>query len=212
MQVAQQADGALDLEGAEGGIPAEHGREDAGEFFEQRQAELAAEGHARAPEDQVGQVHHRFRGREELDLPAGVIGVMLERGVRFGGEEVDDLTGPGAIAGQELLGPRRTDLVAVRGDPDPVGGIRRREVATAADGEADRRDRARQTEQGQDVAAQVLGKGAERGPLAADQAEQGARPGAERTGLDAVVAGDEPRRLVIVPRQRTHTGEPEDDL
>ena len=63
------------------------------------------------------------------------------------------------------------------------------------------------------LVGEVLGEGAERGPLAADEAEQRrARALRDLGPLDAVVARDEAGLRVVVARQRPHAREAVDDL
>ncbi len=154
-------------------------------------------------------------GRHELQFAGAELAGGVQQPVGRSGlgriQEADDFFGAGPVAGQQpgdaggVAAGRHVGL-----DPALDAVLAVREPGAAADGELRRRDLPFHAELGQDVVAQVLGQGPERGPLAADEAEDG--PARRRTAFDPVVPADESGLGGVMLRKRAHTGEGVDDL
>src|SRR5690606_21057501 len=98
----------------------------------------------------------------------------------------------------------------IRALPRGAGARGARKAVPAADRQSLGRHGARAAQQSQRAIGEVLAQGSERGPLAADQAQQRGRLGLIE--LDAVVARHETGRSVLVPGERADAGEAVDDL
>ena len=154
------------------GAPAEDLGGGVGELVEQRRGERAGERDARAPQHEVGQVHDALVAQEPRDLEARVVGVVLERSVAFALDLGEERLGPRAVALEELGGALAPDLVAVRHEPHAPGVVGRRIPRAAADRESLRRSHAVASDEPEHLVGEVLGEGAEGGPLPADEAQQ----------------------------------------
>ncbi len=199
-----------DLFGPSRGRPAEHLARERGEFVKKRRTESADEGEAGAAVDQIGEVLHLLLPDQEAHLVGAVAAEVAQWGV-LRGEGVDDRRGARAVAVEQALCVLGADLRRVLRDPRGavLGGARI--VLAPADRERLGADPAAGTQSGEREVGHMRAERAEGRPLTADEAEQQPAAG-QLSRLDAVVARDEARRVVVVAGERTDPREAVHDL
>ncbi|CAH0252429.1 hypothetical protein SRABI128_02944 [Microbacterium sp. Bi128] len=163
----------------------------------------------RPAQQHVDEVDDLLVLRDPGQLLAVVTGGVLESG-GLGGQHGEDRVRAGAVALEH--GIHELGGVSIRAGSHPTTALGGRggEAFAAADGQALRAHAVRAAQLLERLHAEVLGEGAERGPLSADEAHRGGA--ADLVFDDPVVARDEAGGGVVVTGERTDAGEGVDDL